>query len=560
MTVESKSGASEADKLPKISDTAGHVALGAELLPDRYDVAVGIVRNLQDETAHLERSLRAGPIAEDVTQYVGAALKLNRFMIGEANNFPDTYIGKNKPPYSSAAIAETIVAPMIGNPVDPIVIRTAFEHEEEMGGLHDLIITALDDSPVVARLSHPHMKLLTQAYGVANFPELFAKLDMGNPFDKAVRGKLLEPQRLDQMCYCERPVVAPRSGSVMYQAANQAFFASIAKSILPSISAELSEALAQTVTRRHGKGGEMFNTVVAQIERIGPERADRLKEVCGTTLFGSYTDSQVDLLCSIFLDHDEANIDRLKGGDIRLVLINAAGDDSGILNNVPAQYEDSENATIFLEVESFKGIYESFVKLRKLGLQPSSVVFAQHSTEGQMNLFKRGSGVKKGHGQGMFVASPKFVDTIKPKLDEQDADGFSFERDGVGFKRLVGAYMQSSKKTGFKQIIFHGCEMGKHTVRKIDDGEPADTTETSVVLEFAKIIVDKDDHIKIYAFGDNMALHKTPDGLAASAPEAQNSTTSFDMTLRRQPFDTTLVEIDHGAVSEKFVSVVPLQK
>ena len=218
------------------------------------------------------------------------------------------------------------------------------------------------------------------------------------------------------------------------------------------------------------------------------------------------------------------------------------------------------HATIFFEVHSFKGIYNSFAKMRTVGIQPSSAVFAQHSAEGQMNLFQRSKSGKRGHGQGMFVASAAYVDSIKDMMKEQDAEAFSFERDGLGFKRLIDQYMKPSTVTGFKQVILHGCEMGKHMRKKVHENEPIDKTDTSVALVFAGFIAGVAARVRLYAFGQSMTLHKTHDGLTATKPAESSEDTAFDMVSTRQAFEATFIEIADGVIDEKAVKLVPLQK
>lgn len=509
----------------------------------------------------LKATLDVSHDPHDLTEYLNQKLAYDAMRIELGLLFPDTALAaasrQPQPEYAkTAASSLKDYGVGIGKEVPAAVIHAAFQTEPKNQGLHRMIVLGMEQGEYLLNIAGKHMQVVLDAYGVENYADLLGKLDQDDEFDKLLSDALLEPRIIESVSHRTQDLPVGAS-SEMRQQANRESYRSYASALMPDAPDEFNDSIAFGMTRG-GKAHDVFATAFVNIEYLGQEKAIALFEKIGTTLFGYYTPEQLALMESVFIDNDPAEIERLQQTDSRIVFINSGGDHNGGLREVPDLYADEENATLFIEVGSFRDIYKGFIELRKKGIKPSSVVFAQHAFAGQMNLEQRSSpNGERTSIEGIHSSTPGWIKDNEEQLKNEDhATVFSIAHDGAGFSRLIHEYLQSNSITNEKQVIFHGCLLAKDVDRRVSDMETSDVT--SFIRDFAKVLDGEEDYIRMFAFSESMNLRKTDDNTGLTALMRVSETADTD--AYRTHLDATCIEITDGQQKEYTVPAVPLSK
>lgn len=527
-----------------------------------YDDAVIFLRQWDKHRQTLERNLHTSPDSETLKAFITESLELGQAHEEFIARFPETeyanYFQSMAPVFSARQLAYVLMMPGVGDPIPADVVSGAFKSEEDADGVHRLIASGIrgDDRFFGSHDLGP-AQFVFAAYGVTTYADLLRKLDMSNEFDVSVREDIFKPDSIRMVAFGDTRQVEPGSSKQEYQQAAREAYRSYVAACVPEATDSFHDAVAFGLTRS-GSADRTFGAAIRHIDHIGHERAQALYEQYGTTLFGSYNTSQLDLMIKVFLDHDKQELERLHNTDSRIVFINSGGDHSGALYTIPELYQDDDSATLFIEVETFRDIYRGFVALRQRNIQPSSVVFAQHAFGGQMNLTMRSNpdGSRRS-AEGVHSASQDWIEEYKGVIKEKhNATLYSIYTDANGFARLVHTYMQPSHTSDEKQIILHGCELAKEVPKQT---MTESSKESTSFMRDLVTVIGAEESVRIFGLGDSMMLHRSKDGTAleATAPAER----SGDMESQRRPFDATCIEIiAGGTVSEFTQSQIPLHK
>lgn len=206
-------------------------------------------------------------------------------------------------------------------------------------------------------------------------------------------------------------------------------------------------------------GSYYLDSLAKRVATFGTERIQRLTEFSGIKALSYYSDDQLERMFKL-ADHDESEITRLQNHDVIVVFIARMADHNGISEAVNAQFEDDAKRTLFFEVQHPTDVYRKLGLLHKMGIQPSSLVFSGHGSDGQF-IFGEKPDIGKSEGtiHAVVYSEPGFIS----KREQANLKGYSLPH-AVGFMRAVRDYMQPSRgiddpdgDTGRKKIISTSC-------------------------------------------------------------------------------------------------------
>ncbi|HSX16736.1 MAG TPA: hypothetical protein VLH86_01395 [Patescibacteria group bacterium] len=171
------------------------------------------------------------------------------------------------------------------------------------------------------------------------------------------------------------------------------------------------------------------------VDGIGLYTAQWLYDNAGIVNFDRYTDSQMERNYEILSGHIPELLERLAAADVTVMMADALGDHNGALNNTPAQFEDDN--TIFFEIRRPSDFYRHFALLRKLGIQPSTLVLTTH---GSIGLQGYGAG-----DEAFYLTSD----------ERRYKNAHNVRRSSLG--RLLREYMRPHSETGERIVILDAC-------------------------------------------------------------------------------------------------------
>jgi hypothetical protein len=123
------------------------------------------------------------------------------------------------------------------------------------------------------------------------------------------------------------------------------------------------------------------------VQRLGPQNTQRLYRTCGIVNFDRYTWPQLERMVAL-LDRDPDLLERLRSGDVTLVISDALGDYNGALNGYIDAIEDNTGMTLFFEAgDDPRDVLRPLMMLAYgLGIKPSTLVLASHGIEGWLGF------------------------------------------------------------------------------------------------------------------------------------------------------------------------------
>lgn len=448
-------------------------------------------------------------------------------------------------------------------PPDVDIVRLAYQQEDEQGDLHTMCELVLDapDAPYYAHYIVEFLKMLRECETGA---ELLNTLNREKRFDERIYHVILSRITLFDLMRSEIGFGRDKSAQEFAQLARE-WCAGYYRAMYPDLSDDLIDGSAFYSSQGMAAGWpssellKRFTSTMDAIDTIGVDTAQELFETCGLTMFGSYSLEQLARTYEVFCDNDTEEIERLQGVDTRVVFINSGGDHNGALGCVPDTY-DIQGNVLFFEVEKFEDIYEGFIKLRKRGIRPSSLVLAQHANAGELNIRAKSEpdGSMQGRSYSMYSASTEWIGKNKDTLqEERNMTAYSVQKDANGFSRLMSdRYMQPSVDSGRKQVILHGCLLAKIVQRKTVDSK---CDATSFLDDFAQLVPNEECETDIYGFDKAIAMNRRDDVLIATIPGDPDEESLWPSDSHVD-CDAVKVSVRGGEMSKSTVSEIPLRQ
>lgn len=441
------------------------------------------------------------------------------------------------------------------------LVANAFTAEPDDGPLHHVVTYELEDI-VEHRTGAPStdcLSLLKAAYGFETNAELLSI--HGSEYDEKIRALLLTDHAMDKLFFLDRKsgeekpyaeqlsdwdigALAFATGLPIEEAADYGF------------SATKNHAMKLTGTR------DAILSVVQKFDHFGHDRIKNITDFTGIYGLEAYTVEQLERMEQLTNSPEEV-ASQLADHDVTAVLTNRFGDHNAVFRNNASLYDDEANRTLFFEISSLSDIYRHMTALHRLGIQPSTLVLAAHSSAGQFSVTDERPGKPK-RTDFAVIAGRKLVAQVNAKDDL--VPGFrGYSMHGMkGFARMVEDYMRSSRAIddtdhdkGRKKIIFEACDAG--TEVDMDDldesGVGVQIGTESVISQLGKDLVVSGikGPVDIYGGADGMQTHRTATGIYySSQPEVG--------TNDRTPMVAERVRVEHGRISKQQVDEVTLRK
>lgn len=281
-----------------------------------------------------------------------------------------------------------------------------------------------------------------------------------------------------------------------------------------------------SASKHTGEADKMFLDVAEKFDHFGLERLKAISKA--TNIYGleGYSIKQLEFMEKYVTDPESVS-SQLKNHDVNLVLINRSGDHNGVLQSTASDIEDGETSqrNLFFEIDRLSDIYKVFVKLKKAGIKPSTLLIASHAGPGQFMVSDDRDPDMKRRDIAVIASSAVISLANERGLMDKGDTGFPIE-DTKGFKRLIDEFMQPSrgiddnkKDIGRKKVIFQSCHMGSQVDEAgIVAGEKKSVGKESVVSKLAKTLVSNGlaTLVDIYGAPGGIQMHATEKGMGYS--------------------------------------------
>ncbi len=407
------------------------------------------------------------------------------------------------------------------------------------------------------------LKVLKSYYQTESVTELLGI--RGNGFDASVMAALRTNSAIEWMRFSDqtRKVGEQRSET---QAHNLEWMAQAITTVsgLPE-----EEARQYAFSASRVSGNQSIVKILGHFDTFG---ADRIKIITqATNIYGleGYSTGQLQRMERFAIDPKALARD-LEKRDVKLVVINRSGDDGDVLKTVAEVVEGDEavkgdehvGTALFFEINNLSDIFRPWIKLRKVGIKPSTLWFAAHSAPGQFIVSDRRSMASRKRDIAA-VATRALIKHANKSDEIIEANDYGYSLHGMkGFARLVDEYMRPSRgiddpadAVGRKRIVFQACHMGsKVNVRDIDaTGKRVTIGKESVITQVAKDLLQEGvaSNVDIFGAPGGIQMHATERGvrysgsrLAFGALRTALKGMRVRIDERRKPIVTRLEKID----------------
>ncbi|MDQ2973406.1 MAG: hypothetical protein M3Q79_02905 [bacterium] len=406
----------------------------------------------------------------------------------------------------------------------------------------------------------PQLKVLTAAYNVDSPTELYG-----------VTIATAQEERLQQLL---------RSGNVQkwirfldedrtegYKENQHAALEWMSKAVA------LAAGIGQDVARNYCfSGSRKYNEqdnlqkILEKFDYFGVSRLNNLSDMFGIYGLESYTIAQLEAMERIIRD-PESESHRLAEHDVQVLMSNRFGDHNGVMSGNADMIDDGDQRTIFFELTTMGDIYRNFLKLKRIGIHPSTLVLAAHSLEGKFvvsddrdpQLSKLTIATVTGRA---LVAQAHAQAGGKLSIEGAEAQAYALHG-MTGAARIMNDMMRPSKgredpDVGRKKIIFQACHLGTEVpVHDLDEnGDKAEVDKQSVVSQLAADLATHDvDGVDIFGAVGGMQMKAGEKGVGfTGAP------TVSDGVFERVAMPSVKASVDYGKVELSQVDKIALRK
>lgn len=173
-----------------------------------------------------------------------------------------------------------------------------------------------------------------------------------------------------------------------------------------------------------------LKSMVDQSLRVGVDNIKKLYTAVGMENIWNYSDFDIDTLL-LLIDKDPDEIERLKAGDVTVVMTDIRGDYNRAMTHQVALdgYAKPSGRTLRFELTQASDIYRHMIFLNRLNIYPSTLVFAAHGLPGA-------TGIGAGHDRVEFAVTGG-------KFGVQKDKQIQIDKTSIG--RLKDEYMQPNR-------------------------------------------------------------------------------------------------------------------
>lgn len=209
----------------------------------------------------------------------------------------------------------------------------------------------------------------------------------------------------------------------------------------------------------------MTSGTLYNLNKVGVETFTQLYDKCGIRNFDYYNEQEL-MRMKYFVEGDQEYIKHLTEGDVTVVLTDGQGDYNGAFMGVVYKHSDTNNRTLFFEVNRQTDLYRYMTWVHKQGILPSTIVLAAHGRPGEMGFGRQGSDRFQLHNRHNY--NQEMVE-YGPSLQT-----------ATGLARLIADYMQDGRgidgpdeAKGKRRLILASCSQAvqRHAITYIEEAK-----------------------------------------------------------------------------------------
>ncbi len=458
--------------------------------------------------------------------------------------------------------------------LDKSVLRTAFNAEPADGTIHEFVLKNIWNLNEKKDNLGPSMTFLQKAYGLDRTINLLTVSD--DPYKTEVRDLLLTQNGMSSLFIKEQ-----RSEQLVGEEKSGKPAKEIARGLMRDIvlaatsidDPELADSYVYAASR-YGSSKlwpVLTLDIIHKIEALGPDKLATLREFAGIHALDSYSMDQLERMIRV-ADADPTELTHLGMHDVTALITNKMGDHNGILSRNPAMIDDDRKRTIFFEIQSVADMYRLSQKLESRGIQPSTLVFGAHGSNGEFSIMtKPPIESTKERAEVFTIHTPSAMKQWPPtEVISSDSQGHALSKVQRGFARLIEDYMAPSKgidddtqNIGGKKIVFIMCKAAKET-NQVARNPTTETNETigitSTIGQFGENLakIGTSTKVEIYGADVSIQMEPTPRGLYYTANEPTGDEPRVT-TEERQAHPAVQVNVFGNNVIQERIDEIPLR-
>jgi hypothetical protein len=437
-------------------------------------------------------------------------------------------------------------------------LAIGFQHEAVTGPLHLKLLETLDQASNTETSTNisTELEMLRGAYGLQTKTELLGL--KGDNYEDTVRKYLLNENALFSIRQSDQDEVEG------WEESKESLRRWMRKALVAAINIDELEAdnYVFAASRKQLEKAKILE-IINKFETFGVARIRKITQFSGVYAVADYTTEQLEQMEKLAIG-DQEEIKKLQDHDVIVSAINRMGDHNGTLSEVSRELGDDHRRTLFFEITSMADIYKVMLKLKGLGIKPSTLVLAAHSAAGQF-IVSDDRDIKSKRNDIATIASRRLVEMVND--DGSLGEGnFAYALHGSrGFKRIIDELMVSSRSLddapqdkGRKKIIFQACYAASEApVRDVDEvsGEKIQLDMESVVSQLGNDLLEQEvsSIVDIYGAEGGIRMRGTQDGLRYTSQPS-------DLDSERSDFNATKISVENGHVQKSVVAEIALRK
>jgi hypothetical protein len=399
-------------------------------------------------------------------------------------------------------------------------VGKALAQEPVDGSIHKALLEEINSIVANGEVLMAQLRTLKYAYNAQTITDLLGI--SGDSFSDSLKGLLRSKTGLKWIRHIDNPY----NGDKPYGEYRKETNRWIAQAIHAINRMPVEEAMSYGFSASRRTDDEDISKVINAFDYFG---ADRIRAITASTgIYGleSYTIEQLERM-ERFTQTPDKIAEELQSHDVMVMMVNRVGDHNGVMGRMASDFDDDAGRTLFFEIKTIDDIYRNMLKLKKVGIQPSTLVLGAHSAPGRFTVSDLRDPAQEHHNVAT-ISGQKLVEEVNAKQEAQEATVRGFSMHGMyGMARVVDELMAPSRSiddapgdAGHKKIIFQACDAGTETEqRDLDEsGEKVQIGTESVISQLAKDLVASGIKSKVDIFGApaGIQMHRTESGVRYS--------------------------------------------
>jgi|GEM_PF-6509689 len=459
--------------------------------------------------------------------------------------------------------------------VNTAILQEAYAGETAEGPIHAMVQESIAD-PTSSEFDFSTFTLLQftkQLYGTQTHSELLAH-DSDDPLRTQLGDVLLNSDKIMSAIYYaevtdphedEPRAAEPEMQQTIEKQWRRDWLRSVIMHATDIHDPELADHYAYATAQTHSHLLKRTRDIVTKIRTIGLEGLAAISGFSENYALADYSYDQLERMRLLAIA-DPAEIARLQEHDVHVAFINKMGDDNNVLASVPHVIDDESKRLLPFETQSWTDMYRFMLKLHKLGIAPSTIIFAHHGAIAQAPLIRKPA---VGETDEFMSIATIHARAYVEKANSEDGktDGYFAHpmHDMRGFVRMVEDFMQPSRgidddpdAKGQKTFILDSCYSATELPIKdisASTGETVKLGDASIVGQLATDLHRNDvqSHVVLYGAKDGIQTKPTPRGFRYTVrPESYFG--------ERQETGAARYEIKDGILTHGEVNDVVLRK